>query len=281
MHFLLLNFRKFMLLNDYDYVHGYSDRENVRLVDQANTLSELLHRDTVYPSGSRVLEAGCGVGAQTLILAENSPDAKFISIDISPKSLEAAQKQVSNAGFKNIDFQLASIFDMPFDENSFDHIFVCFVLEHLNEPAEALKCLKKVLKPGGTITVIEGDHGSAYYFPESSLAQKAINCLVELQARAGGNSLIGRQLFPLLSQAGYRNICVTPRQVYCDSSRPEWVEGFTRNTFNAMVEGVREDAIRNKLMEPEEWEAAISDLHKTAAENGTFNYTFFKGVGEK
>ena len=51
-----------------EYVHGYSEREIERLVDQATTLSELLHHDTFYPPGSLVLEAGCGVGAQTVTL---------------------------------------------------------------------------------------------------------------------------------------------------------------------------------------------------------------------
>ena len=53
------------------------------------------------------------------------------------------------------------------------------------------------------MTVIEGDHGSACFYPYSAAAQKAINCLVDLQAGRGGNSLIGRTLFPLLQQAGF------------------------------------------------------------------------------
>lgn len=57
------------------YVHGYDRKENVRLQDQASTLVDLLHADTSYPAGSRVLEAGCGVGAQTVTLARNSPQA--------------------------------------------------------------------------------------------------------------------------------------------------------------------------------------------------------------
>jgi cyclopropane fatty-acyl-phospholipid synthase-like methyltransferase len=62
------------------YVHGYDPREKVRLQDQASTLVELLHSDTTYPEGSRVLEAGCGVGAQTVTLASNSPGALITSI---------------------------------------------------------------------------------------------------------------------------------------------------------------------------------------------------------
>ena len=55
------------------YVHGYDERESERLHDQAGTLVELLHADTAYPAGSRVLEAGCGVGAQTVTLAAQQP----------------------------------------------------------------------------------------------------------------------------------------------------------------------------------------------------------------
>ena len=71
------------------YVHGYSAGEETRLHDQATTLTGLLHADTRYPAGSRVLEAGCGVGAQTVILAGHSPGASFTSIDISAASLAA------------------------------------------------------------------------------------------------------------------------------------------------------------------------------------------------
>ena len=59
------------------YVHGYSDKETIRLTDQAHTLKEPLHGDTHYPPGSRVLEAGCGTGAQTVILSQGSPKAEI------------------------------------------------------------------------------------------------------------------------------------------------------------------------------------------------------------
>lgn len=100
-----------------------------------------------------------------------------------------------------------------FGAESFDHVFVCFVLEHLSPPVEALEILERVLSPGGTITVIEGDHGSAYFHPESSLAHAAIQCLVTLQRDAGGNALIGRQLYPLMVQAGFDSVRVSARMV--------------------------------------------------------------------
>jgi SAM-dependent methyltransferase len=264
-----------------DYVHGYSGRENERLLDQAQTLTELLHHDTRYPPDSQVLEAGCGVGAQTLILAQNSPQAHFTSMDISPVSIQAARALTAQHGLGNVSFRQADIFNLPFEAGSFDHIFVCFVLEHLQQPLEALLQLKAVLKPGGTITVIEGDHASAFFYPQSRFAQQTIDCLVALQAGAGGNALIGRQLYPLLNRARFGSIRVTPRQVYVDSSRPEWVEGFTRNTFTAMVAGAKEQALSKGLIDLKTWEQGIADLLATAGKDGTFSYTFFKGVAVK
>ena len=162
------------------YVHGYNQREQIRLQDQASTLVELLHADTAYPAGSLVLEAGCGVGAQTFTLARNSPQAVITSVDISEASVAEARKKVAEAGLSNVQFAQGDIFNLPYGPDAFDHVFVCFVLEHLPHPIEALRSLKSHLKPGGTMTVIEGDHGSAYFAPDSDAARSAISCQVEL-----------------------------------------------------------------------------------------------------
>jgi SAM-dependent methyltransferase len=263
------------------YVHGYRPREVERLQDQAGTLVDLLHADTAYPRGSRVLEAGCGVGAQTVTLAQRSPEARFTSIDVSADSLAEARRRVDRAGFTNVELRQADIFALPFEAESFDHVFVCFVLEHLARPVAALAVLDGLLKPGGTITVIEGDHGSAYFHPDSPAAHAAIRCQVELQARAGGDALIGRQLYPLMVEARFDAVSVSPRMVYVDSSRPDLVDGFTRKTFTAMIEGVRESALAAGLIEPDSFDAGVRDLHRTTEADGVFCYTFFKGVAQK
>lgn len=263
------------------YVHGYDDRETARLRDQAGSLVELLHGDTSYPAGSLVLEAGCGVGAQTVTLAQRSPHARFISVDRSLESLAAARRLIDDASLTNVEFQHGDLFALPYPEASFDHVFVCFVLEHLSKPVEALLALKKLLKPGGTMTAIEGDHDSAYFHPDSAAAREAIDCLIKLQAQAGGNSLIGRQLYPLLTQAGFNDVRVTERPVYVDGSRPDLIDGFTRKTFTAMIEGVRQPAIASGLISADRFDEGIRDLHRTAAPDGVFCYAFFKGVGTR
>ncbi|MCC7551504.1 MAG: methyltransferase domain-containing protein [Methanobacterium sp.] len=264
-----------------DYVHGYSEREAIRLVDQAKTLAPLMHHDTSYPEGCMVLEAGCGVGAQTITLARNSPHAEITSVDISEPSLNHAKTLISNEGISNVHFQIADIMDLPFEDETFDHVFICFVLEHLSDPVKALKSLKRVLKKGGSITVIEGDHGSCYFHPETEEAVKAWQCLVKVQTDLNCNPLMGRELYPLLTEAGFKNINVDPRVVYVDSSKGELVDGFIKKTIIAMVEGVKDQAIESGLIDLETWEKGIEDLHKSAEPSGTFFYNFFKGIAIK
>lgn len=260
------------------YVHGYHELESARLDAQAGSVLDLLHADTTYPAGSVVLEVGCGTGAQTVSLARNSPAARIVAFDRSAASLARAKASVDAAGLANVELQQADLFALPFDRESFDHVFVCFVLEHVPNPVEALVVLSGLIKPGGTITVFEGDHGSTYFHPESDAACRAIACQVELQRRAGGNALVGRQLYPLLVESGFTAVHVSPRMVYVDASRPGLVDAFTRRTFTAMIEGVRERAIEAGIIDAAAFDAGIRALQRTAEPDGVFCYTFFKAV---
>ncbi|KAF1720822.1 methyltransferase domain-containing protein [Pseudoxanthomonas wuyuanensis] len=260
------------------YVHGYRSAEARRLRDQAAALEELIHAGTVYTAGSAVLEVGCGVGAQTVALAGRHPAARITAVDISAVSLAQARARVAAAGLGNVEFLQADIHALPFAAASFDHIFVCFVLEHLPDPAFALSLLKPLLRPRGTITVVEGDHGSAYFHPDSEAGRAVIACQVELQRRRGGDALLGRRLYPLLRQAGLAGVSVEPRLVYVDGSRPGLAEAFTRNTFAAMVAGIGEAAIAEGLIEPERFAAGIEALCRACEPDAVFCYTFFKAV---
>ncbi|MEV5830164.1 methyltransferase domain-containing protein [Spirillospora sp. NPDC052242] len=261
------------------YVHGYTDREARRLGEQADALAELLHGGTRYPAGSRVLEVGCGVGAQTLHLIDGSPGAELTAVDVSAESLARARARVTAARpGAAVTWVRADLHDLPFADGEFDHLFVCFVLEHLPDPVAALAGLRRVLRPGGTLTVIEGDHGSAFFHPDSAPARALIGHLVALQAAKGGDALIGRRLHPLLHAAGYGRVHAGPRTVYVDASRPALVQGFIHDTFTAMVGSVRDEALAAGLAGPDEWRDGIDGLRRTAEPDGTFHYTFFKAT---
>lgn len=263
------------------YVHGYDSRESKRLNDQSEILSELLHYDSIWKKNEMILEAGCGIGSQTRIIAARNPDSRFISIDISAESVKTARERIKKDGLNNVDFQVADIMNLPFEDESFDHVFLCFVLEHMPGTSRALSELKRILRKDGSLMLIEGDHGSAFFHPDNNDARQAIDYLITLQKRKGGDGNIGRKLFPLLVENGFKNVCVSPRFVYADSSRPDWVDGFTKNTFAAMIEGIRNGVYEDQIMDDEVFENGVKALYRTAEDDGVFCYTFFKGIGRK
>jgi len=260
------------------YVHGYGAREGQRLMDQAATLADLLHGGLAFPPGARVLEAGCGVGAQTLELASRHPQAQFVSVDVSAASLAQAEAAVAAAKLTNVTFEQADIFALPFAAQAFDAVFACFVLEHLADPLAALRALRRTLKRDGAIVAIEGDHGSTLFHPESAPARRAIQAQVDLQAAAGGDANIGRRLYPLLVAAGFREVRVEPRLVYVDGANPGWADGFTLKTYTAMVAAVRQRALAAGLVAAADFDRGVEDLARCAEPDGVFAYTFFRAT---
>lgn len=262
------------------YVHGYSTREAQRLEDQAASVRELIHADTIYPPGARVLEVGCGVGAQTETIADRSPESHFISFDVVLDSVRRAAARVRAKRLTNVQLLAADLFALPFRPATFEHLFISYVLEHTTDPLRTLLAVKGALMPGGTITVVEGDHGSCYFSPRHAAAQRAWECLIQVQAALGGDALIGRRLYPLLRAAGFENVAVSPRLVYADASHPDRMDRFVAKTIVPMVEGVEARALHDGLMTRAEWDAGLAHLRSIAtSDSGTFCYTFFKATG--
>jgi len=260
------------------YVHGYSEYEANRLAGTAQTLSELLHAEVQYPAGAHVLEVGCGVGAQEPMLVRKSPETRFTSFDISLESLRQANDRAEQLGTPNIRHLQANIFHLPFNQETFDHAFICYVLEHLEKPINALKTVAATVKAGGTVTAIEGDHGSCFFHPETPEARQAWDCLTAIQAQLKGDALIGRRLFSVFHQAGLQDIRISPIVVYCDPTRPELMEGFADKTIVGMLRGIEKEVIERKMINKSIWDKGIQDLLKVAAQ-GSLSYIFFKATG--
>ena len=264
------------------YVHGYSERETQRLYEQAEILEDILHTGTAYPAGAKVLESGCGVGGQTRLLVKRSPGAEFTCVDISEKSLAAAKKLKETAGFEKVTFAQANISSLDFADDSFDHVFICFVLEHLADPVGALVELGRVLKTGGSITCIEGDHGSCFWHPETAESVAAWNGLITAQRKQGHDPNIGRRLTPLLTEAGLDVQTCKPAWLYADRLSPELRDGMVNHIIVPMVQSAEKQILEEKLVDEDIYHEGIRDLSRVdKIEEGTFFYTWFKAVATK
>jgi len=264
------------------YVHGYTDREIRRLMEQSLILEDLLHSGTSYPDGSNVLEVGCGVGAQTLILSRRNPGAFFHALEISEESINKARELGQREKISNVEFKHSDLFEYAFEPESYDHIFICFVLEHLCAPEDALNIFLKTLRKGGTVTVIEGDHGSGFWTPETPESRLAWEGLIRSQRDLGHDPNIGRRVYPLLSASRYVVQDVSPRWVYADQSNHELLDGVINKIIAPMVRSAENSVLGSGYMEKDAWIRGLADIESVATHpEGTFFYTWFKGVGIK
>jgi SAM-dependent methyltransferase len=106
--------------------------------------------------------------AARTVRPQRSPGARFTSIDHATESVAETQRCVDAAGLTNVDVRQADIFHLPFPPKSFDRVFVCFVREHLSRPVEAMTILRRLLRPGGTMTVIEGTMDRPTFTPKAA-----------------------------------------------------------------------------------------------------------------
>ncbi|MCW2245012.1 SAM-dependent methyltransferase [Azospirillum fermentarium] len=250
------------------YVHGYSGREAERLADQAAILEALIHDGLSFPPGTHVLEAGCGTGRQTAALLARHPGIRITALDIDAGQLAAARAACPGPRVTWIHGDLRTA---PLADAGFDHGFVCFVLEHLADPAAALGVLRRAVRPGGRVTVVEGDHGSFRTVPETAAGRAAWDALVAAQRRLGGNPDIGRRLHGLLTAAGFSDVRVEPRTVFADAGAPALRDGFTRRIIVPMVAGAVDGAAHAQ---------GLADLAAASSgPDGVTTYTFYRAVG--
>lgn len=153
-------------------------------------------------SGLSVLDAGCGPGAITLGIARAVSPGTVTGLDIDEASLEVGRELVADQGVDNVAFVQASVNETGFPADSFDVAFAHAVLQHLADPAAAVRELFRVVRPGGLIALVDADHGLSVLWPENDLMLES-NALIErLRTRAGTSPRVGRELGRLLIEAG-------------------------------------------------------------------------------
>jgi len=264
------------------YLRGYSAAEATRLGVQANLLEDLLHNGTAFADGAEVLEAGCGVGAQSMVLARRSPGARFTCVDISEASLAHARDRAAAAGITTARFQQANLLGLPFAGGSFEHVYMNFVLEHCGDPATVLRELHRVLRPGGSITITEPDHATTVFHPVTDAARAVFGGMLQAQATMGGDGRIGHRLFPLLQAAGFHVESVEPRPLYVDARHPDRAAAVVDGMFVPALETTSGNMIAHAGMDPRAVAVGLDDWRRLSADPGlVVCTTLFRAVARR
>src|SRR5918999_5266177 len=217
-----------------DYVHGYGTREQERLVEQAEHWRHRLISDgTTLEPGTRLLEVGCGVGAVLAVLGQEYPGLQLFGIDIEPQQLEFARTHLERSGVEATLAQADAI-KLPFDDESFDHVWMMWFLEHVADPPAALREAKRVLVPGGMITAIEVDYSTARAQPSTPAIEALFGAMVRAMA-ASGWSDAGTRLAGWLREAGFRDVD--------EGERPFWWQAEDLSSQASYAADVLESAL--------------------------------------
>jgi ubiquinone/menaquinone biosynthesis C-methylase UbiE len=188
---------------DADYIHTFTRDEQDRLMRQAELLEPHLHKHTDLSNCSRVLEIGCGVGAQLRVLLRKYPALRLTGVDISQSQIQRARQYLAKELAEGrVELRVSQGDALPFRDGSFDAIYICFVLEHVPDPAAILREAKRVLVEGGVLYCTEVFNDALYVHPESPAIMQYWRAFNACQRKMGGDPNIGIRLCNVVIQAG-------------------------------------------------------------------------------
>jgi ubiquinone/menaquinone biosynthesis C-methylase UbiE len=184
-------------------IHG--DEECERLELQARLANIETHlRFLPVSSSGRVLDVGCGSGSMSRLLAHTYPRAAVIGVDLREQYLDFARSRARAEDIRNLEFQSADVFALPFADATFDLVWTKYLLQWLKDPKRALKELQRVTRPGGIVVSCDFAGFAIRYSPVTSefdrLVRHVMTALVDCD--------IGLKVAPMMISLGFRDVRV-------------------------------------------------------------------------
>ena len=125
--------------------------------------------------GKKVLEIGCGIATDGLEFARAG--AVYTGVDLTPRSIEIAKERFSLFGVPG-HFEIANAEEIPFPDGTFDHVYSFGVIHHSPRPEKIVQEIHRVLRKGGTFTVMLYNRSSINYYIEIMLLRKIFRWLL-------------------------------------------------------------------------------------------------------
>jgi ubiquinone/menaquinone biosynthesis C-methylase UbiE len=199
------------------YTHGHHDSvlrsHNVR--DIANSAEYLRPHLT---DSTRLLDVGAGPGSITVDFARIV--AHVTATEIDDTALSLSRDLAEARGLTNLDFSVEDVHALSFADDSFDVVHAHQVLQHVGDPVQALREMRRVTVPGGIVAARDADYAGFIWFPVLPELDRW-RALYEAAARAnGGEPDAGRRLLSWARAAGFEDITATA-STWCYASAAE------------------------------------------------------------
>ena len=203
--------------------------------------------------GMSLLDIGCGPGTITIDLARLVAPGQVIGLDASSDVVSRARQDAAGCGLPALRFEVGDLFALDYDDASFDVVHAHQVLQHLDDPVAALVELRRVLRPGGTLAVRDGDYGAFRWAPEDPRLVRWLALYLAVTKRNGHDALIGPSLLGLAQRAGFTQVTVSSSNwTFADPDSRAWWGGLWADRIR--YSRFAEQAIAYGLSDAEELE---------------------------
>lgn len=189
------------------YIHGFSKKEQDRLLKQGEFVEPYVYEKIDFNHCHRILEIGCGVGAQIAVLARRFPQLIIHGMDKEEYQISRAKQVLKDyVDNKRVSLNIATAEALPFPDNYYDGACIFFVLEHVKNPLAILKEAHRVLKSKGILYCTEVFNSEFYINPPCPAISEYWRAFNQYQIDLGGDPDIGIKLVNLGLQAGFKEI---------------------------------------------------------------------------
>jgi SAM-dependent methyltransferase len=154
------------------------------------------------PHARRILALGCGTGVEVRALRRlTRPDTAIIGVDHSPALIDAARRLTADEGLSdNVTYQVGDAHHVPYGDDEFDIVTLHTLISHVDDPPQVLREARRLVRPGGTVAIFDGDYASlTFAYPDHALAKTIEEKLISLIV---ANPRIMRDMPRLLRAAG-------------------------------------------------------------------------------
>jgi SAM-dependent methyltransferase len=150
----------------------------------------------------RIAALGCGTGIEVRALTQlTGPETAIIGVDHSPTLIDAARRLTSDEGLAdNVSYQVGDAHHTPFGDDEFDIITLHTLISHVDDPLQVLREANRIVRPGGTVAIFDGDYASlTFAYPDDAMAKMIEAKLTQLIV---ANPRIMRDMPRLLRDVG-------------------------------------------------------------------------------
>jgi len=263
------------------YLHGFTPEEQDRLYRQARFLEHEVHDRLPFRRCRRLLEVGCGVGAQTEILLRHFPELHVTGIDASPANLAVARARLDGLSWAEGRFELVQedAGRLHFGADAFDGAFLCWILEHVADPAQVLAEVRRVLRPGAPVVVSEVQNMTFFLDPYSPHTMAYWTAFNEHQMDLGGDPFVGAKLGNLLQGVGFSDVTTEVRTFHLDNRRAGERREFLAYWSELLMSGAP-SLLQAERVSQETVDGMAAELAELAHDpDAVFFYSFVQGRG--